>query len=142
MCGAHSTVRGVLKEIPTDYATVVVDLEASPEHFTRATSEFLDAMVLVAEPYFKSMETARRYHDLAADLGITKLGIVANKVGSGDDAILPEFCAAHGYRLLGSVPFDPAFAEAERRGEAPIDTQPDSPGIAAITALAEEVTEA
>ncbi len=132
-------MRGVLREIPANFATVVVDLEASPEHFTRGTSQYLDWMVLVAEPYFKSMETARRYHELAVDLGITAVGVVANKVGGDEQAILPEYCTMHGFRLLGSVPFEPAFAEAERVGVAPIDVAPASAGVAAIIDVAQEV---
>ena len=135
MCGAHSTVRGILKEIPSDDGTVVIDSEASPEHLTRATTRHVDHMLLVAEPYFKSLETVRRYHALAVDLGIPAVGVVANKVRSEDTDIVPEYCDVHGFRLLGSVPFEPSFVEAEHGAKAPIDLAPDSPGVRAIEAL-------
>lgn len=138
MCSAHSTVRGVLGGIPRDSGLTVVDLEASPEHLTRATVEHVDLLAIVAEPYFKSLETARRYHALAVDLGLPRVGVVGNRVEPGDD-LVEEYAAERGFEYLGGIPFDRALPEAERLRTAPIDHDPASPGIAAIDALAERV---
>lgn len=137
MCRNHSTVRGVLQELPSDQGTVIVDLEASPEHMTRATTEFVDHMLLVAEPYFKSLETARRYHALAVDLGIQRVSVVANKVKPEDSDIVGEFCRSHGFDVAATVPFESSFSEADRKGAAPYDIAWDSRGVAAIRGLAE-----
>ena len=139
MCGANATVRGLMKEIPADFGTVVLDLEASPEHMTRATTQHVEHMLIVAEPYFKSLETARRYHHLATDLGIPRVSIVANKVRPEDDEVVADYAAGHGFDLAVTVPYEPAFAEAERLGVAPIDHSPASAGAAAIGALADRL---
>lgn len=136
MCGNHSTVRGLLEEIPSDDGMVVVDLEASPEHLTRATTRHVDHMLVVAEPYFKSLETARRYHRLAVDLGIPTVSVVGNKVPEGDDDVVTAFCEERGFALLASIPFDASLAEAERVGRAPIDHRPQAPAVQAIRRLA------
>lgn len=132
-------MRGLLQAIPAEFGTVVLDLEASPEHMTRSTSRHVEHMLLVAEPYFKSMETARRYHRLAIDLGIPQVSIVANKVRDDETNVVVEFSHQHGMGVLGTIPFDPLFAEAERLGVAPYDYASDGPGVAAIQALAEEM---
>jgi hypothetical protein len=44
-------------------------------------------------------------------------------------------------RLLGMVPLDEAFVEAERAGQAPIDHAPHSPGLEAIRELASRIGE-
>lgn len=136
MCRNHSTVRGLLQELPSEEGMVVIDLEASPEHMTRATTEFVDHMLLVAEPYFKSLETARRYHALALDLGIPAVSVVANKVRPEDRDIVGEYCRSHGFELLGTVPYEPAFGVAEREGTAPYDAASGSDGVRAIEEIA------
>jgi CO dehydrogenase maturation factor len=121
--------------MPAD-RTVVVDLEASPEHFSRASSAYVDTIFLVAEPYFKSLETARRYHRLATELGIGRVAVLANRTRNGDVTVMREFCDRHGFELAGVVPQDDGFQVAERAGVAPIDHDPDGPGVRAIMSLA------
>lgn len=118
---------------------MVLDLEASPEHMTRSTTRHVEHMLLVAEPYFKSMETARRYHRLAVDLGIPEVSIIANKVRDDETNVVAEFSSQHGIPVIATVPFDPAFADAERAGVAPYDYAPDGLGVTAIRSLAEEL---
>jgi CO dehydrogenase maturation factor len=131
-------VRGVLDAVPAD-RTVVVDLEASPEHFSRAATAYVDTMLLVAEPYFKSLETARRYHELATGLEIPRVALLANRVRGGDAGIIDEFCDRHGFELAGRIPQDDGFQTAERLGVAPIDHDPASPGVQAVAELAKRL---
>ena len=49
---------------------VVVDMEAGIEHLGRGTAEGVDQMIVVVEPGWASIETARRVAGLAADLGL------------------------------------------------------------------------
>lgn len=130
-----------MSEVPST-RTAVVDLEASPEHFSRARTPYVDAMLIVAEPYFKSLETARRFHGLASGLDFDHLAIVGNRVRDGDREIIEEYCDRHGFELAGVVPQDDAFQEAERLGVAPIDHAPDGPGVGAIRELAGRFEEA
>lgn len=135
MCSNHAAMRVIIREID-DSETVVLDMEASPEHLTRASTEHVDHMLLVAEAYFKSLETARRYHDLAVELGIPRVSVVANKVREGDGDLVAEYCENHDFDLIGSIPFEPRFGEAERLGTAPYDLAPDSDGVDAIRNMA------
>lgn len=120
---------------------MVLDLEASPEAMTRGTVAHVDHLLLIAEPYFKSMETARRYHELGTGLGIPRVSVIGNKMRDGDEAIIAEFCDAKGFEFLTAVPFEPMFQEAERGRMAPFDHAPNSPGGIAIRRLAATVTE-
>ena len=116
--------------------TAVVDLEASPEHISRARNPYVDTMLIIAEPYFKSLETARRFHELATGMGLGRLAIVGNRARNGDADLLAEFCDRHDFDLAAVVPQDDAFQEAERLGVAPMDHAPDGPGVEAIRELA------
>lgn len=64
---------------------VIMDMEAGIEHLGRGTAEGVDAMLIVVEPSAQSIETARRIHRLATDLGVKKILAVANKVGGDAD---------------------------------------------------------
>ena len=63
----------------------VVDLEAGLEHLSRGTARHVDTLLLIAEPYFKSLEAAQRSFALAKDLGISRIQMVANKIRSPRD---------------------------------------------------------
>lgn len=144
LCGMHATVRTLIDAAPdADTDVTVLDTEASPEHLTRGTARYADTLVAVVEPYFKSLETGRRMLALARDLGLDRVGVVANKVR--DDADLEavrEFCRKHDLPLLGSVPFDDVFVSAEREAVAPLDFDADAPAIRAIDDIARRLSEA
>ena len=115
----------------------ILDTEASPEHLSRGTARYADAMLVVVEPYFKSLETGRRMAVLGRDLGLDRVAVIANKVRDQRDRdAVNQFIARHGLELAGTVPFDDSFQAAERAGQAPLDVAPDSPAMEAIDALA------
>ena len=119
----------------------ILDTEASPEHLSRGTARYADAMYAVVEPYFKSLETGRRMTMLGRDLGLERVALIANKIKDDHElAAVREFAGQHGLEVAGVVPFDPALPAAERAQRAPLDFAPDSPAVKAIETLAEEVT--
>ncbi len=140
MCSEHATVHGVLHDLPGDRRLVLVDMEASPEHLTRSTPEAADAVLLVAEPYFRSLETARRYAALAHDLGIPRVAMVGNKMRDAEDRqALEAFCETHGIELFGAVPYDHSLASAERARVAPVDHSPEPLSVGAVAGLVSRV---
>lgn len=140
MCSSHATVRGLLHEAPDAERVVVVDNEASPEHLSRATTEAVDVMLVIAEPYFKSLETARRYCVMGKQLGIPRVTVVANKVRDENDAgAIEGFCESNDLELFAQIPFDPMLGEAERAGVAPVDHDASAPSIQAVSSLVDRV---
>jgi CO dehydrogenase maturation factor len=134
-------VRGVLNGLVAETArTTIVDLEAGLEHLSRGTARHVDTLLIVGEPYFKSLETASRSFALARDLGIRRIGMVANKVRTPrDEASVREFADRHGLAVEGVVPFDDAVQAADEHGAALIDYRPAAPSVAAIRRLADGV---
>ena len=95
---------------------VVVDMEAGIEHLGRRTAEGVDLMLVVVEPGWASLDTARRVAALAADLGLTRVAAVANKVaGHEDDAFIRQ--GLGDLPLLGLLPRDPDIERSARSGE-------------------------
>ncbi len=137
----HMAVRGVIGAAPRgDEDVCIVDLEASTEHLLVATAEHADAMYAVVEPYGKSLETGRRVAELARELGLGHVGLIANKVRDEHEAAtVATYAERHGIELAGAVPYDESFHEAERIPRAPLDHDPDAPAVRAIDDLAERL---
>lgn len=142
-CSTHAAVRAVLGAITEEASDVVlVDMEAGIEHFSRAngTLRYVDALLILVEPFYKSLVTARTVVSLSGELGITTRYVVANKVRNDADlTAIKAFCDESSLELIGVVPYDLSFPEAEGREAAPIDEAPDSPGVAAARTLARRV---
>ncbi len=134
----HAAVRGVIEvagDSPRDVC--ILDTEASTEHLLVATARHADALFAVVEPYFTSLEGGRRIAMLATDLGIGRVGMIANKVRTDHDlAAVENFAREHDAELVGAIPYDESFVAAERASIAPLDYQPDAPAMTAIAELA------
>jgi CO dehydrogenase maturation factor len=83
---------------------VILDMEAGLEHLGRGSSGNVDCLLIVVEPYRRSLETADRIHLLAKDLGIKNILGVANKTSSAEDVRLIEE-ELRSVPLLGAIPY-------------------------------------
>jgi CO dehydrogenase maturation factor len=122
---------------------LVVDMEAGLEHLSRGTTRHVGVLLAVAEPYFRSMETARRICDLATELGIPEVRLVANKVRDGTEAeALEAFASRHRLPLAARIDYDDAVRLADLAGRPLLEhAGPGSPAVRAITGLAEALVD-
>jgi CO dehydrogenase maturation factor len=134
-------VRGVVAGLVAGSSRMtIVDLEAGLEHLSRGTARHVEALFVVGEPYFKSLETASRSFALARDLGIASVRMIANKVRSTrDEATVRDFASRHAMPIAAVVPYDDAVVAADERGTALIEYQPAAPSVTAIRRLADEL---
>ncbi|GAC1328497.1 MAG: P-loop NTPase [Mycobacteriales bacterium] len=140
LCSAHAVVSALLEDLGGTDRFVVVDMEASPEHLSRGTVRHVDAIWLVAEPYYRSLETVRRMSQLVAELPIQQVAVVANKIRSQQDAdAVGEFCDRHGLALAGTVPWSEAVLAADRRRVPVIDVPEAADVVRAVRGLADSV---
>lgn len=139
LCSAHATVSAVLGDLGAraDIVTLV-DFEASPEHLSRGTARHADVLVLVAEPYYRSLETVRRMAALAAELRIPDVVVLANKVRSDEDRdAVAEFCDRHDLRWLGALPWSDDVTSADRRQISLLDAAPGAAVVAELATVAD-----
>jgi len=138
-------VRGLLAEILSKEADVtVVDMEAGLEHLSRSggTLKNIDHLMIVVEPYVKSIQTAHRTRVLAKDLGIPRVSVLGSKVRDESElASIRKVCADTGLELLGVIPYDESVRVADRDGKSPLDAVPGSPMVRAIDGLADALFE-
>src|SRR5215467_12110148 len=102
MCGSHRAVRGLIAELTNFGEHTITDMEAGLEHLKRGTARHVDMMLIVAEPYYRSLEAASRTHELASELAIPFIKVVANKVRTDEDRkAIATYCDQHGMELIG-----------------------------------------
>jgi CO dehydrogenase maturation factor len=119
-----------------DREHVVLDMEAGVEHLSRGTARNTDVLLVIAEPYYKSLETAARVARLGQELGIARVYTVTNKVRGADHASMQQFIRDHSLDMVCEIGHDEEVAEADRLGIAPIDHDGKGILVTAIDALA------
>ena len=86
VCPEHVMLKSILSALVFRKDDVVVmDMEAGLEHLGRGTASMMDQFIVVIEPGARSVQTYEKVKQLAADLGITKVNVVANKVRDESD---------------------------------------------------------
>jgi CO dehydrogenase maturation factor len=99
---------------------VVLDMEAGIEHLGRATARGVDTMLVVVEPGQASIECALRIFQMAGQIGIRDIRMVANKITDVEDERFVR-SALGGYPLLGMIPYCQGIRTADRSGESVLD---------------------
>ncbi len=135
MCGSHTVVRELIHSaLTSEYnAAMVVDTEASLEHMKRGTSKHVDRMYTVLEPYYRSLEAAGRFADMARELGIKEVAAIANKVRTKEEAqAIEEYCHKINLPIAVMVPFDENITAADLKGISIVDYDENSAAVKAI----------
>lgn len=101
---------------------MILDMEAGVEHLGRATAQAVDAFLVVVEPGRRSIGTAERVRELAADIGIHRVYAVGNKVRGEEDWAFMQ--SSSPVPLLGYLSANPELTEADLRGEGVFDAAP------------------
>ncbi len=136
LCSAHAVVSSLLEDLAAPERLVVVDMEASPEHLSRGTIRHVDAVWLVAEPYYRSLETGHRMAKLVAELGVPVVAVVGNKLrNNADGAAVQELCERHGLSYAGGVPWSDEVLAADRERTPVIDRDEAGSVVSAVTVL-------
>ncbi len=115
---------------------VVMDMEAGIEHLGRATAKAVDKLIVVVEPGRRSIETAGHIRHLAAEIGLTHIVFIGNKIRNEKDQ---EFLLSHlqDFQFLGFIPYDDALIEADLNGFSPFDVA--SPAIAGVQEMLKDL---
>lgn len=124
VCPEHVMLKAILSSLVFRKDDVVImDMEAGLEHLGRGTASMMDEFIVVIEPGARSVQTFGRIKDLAKDIGITKVKVVANKVRDKSDE---EFVRTHipPEDLLGMIHYNPQVIDADRKGLSPYDVSP------------------
>lgn len=142
MCGSHTVVRELIHSALSseEEQIMVLDTEASLEHMKRGTSRYVDKMYTVVEPYYRSLEAAGRFANMARQLGIHQVEAIANKVKNAEEEqAIREYCKKIELPIAVIVPFDEQVVNADLRGLSVMDYDEGSKVVKAIKTFAENL---
>ncbi len=125
VCPESTLLRALVQHLLVERTDVVLlDMEAGIEHLGRGTSEFVDRLIVVLEPGKRSLETAEKIRELAADIRLLKLSAVGNKIRGPKDE---EYLAKHleGIPLLGFIPYRDSIIRADMEERPPFEGSED-----------------
>ena len=138
MCDPHAIARGLIMRAHSEADDVVTDMEAGLEHLSRGTVEYVDVLLIVLEPYYRSLETGSRAQKLAAQLGVPRIYAVGSKVRTeAERQAIADFCARHDLDFIAHIPYDETVPQADLLGISPLDLNPQSLAVQAIQDLAQ-----
>jgi CO dehydrogenase maturation factor len=126
VCPEHVMLKRVISHLVIGRDEVVImDMEAGLEHLGRGTAGMVDRFIVVVEPGERSIQTFHKVKSLAADLGVRRVSVVANKIRGKDDEIflktrIPED------ELFGFIRYREGVILADRQGASPFDTSADT----------------
>jgi CO dehydrogenase maturation factor len=125
VCPESVLLKALMRHILLDRDDVVImDMEAGIEHLGRGTSESVDAIVIVAEPGLRSVQTAATTARLAKQIGIQRLFVVFNKVV--DDAEVEMLKDGLGdIATIGIIHFSDKVRKADLEGQSAYDVAPE-----------------
>ena len=126
VCPEHVMLKAILTNLVFRRDDVVImDMEAGLEHLGRGTASKMDQFIVVIEPGARSVQTYVRIKELAKDIGVTKVRVVANKIRDESDR---EFIRSRipADDLLGFISYSPTVIDADRKGLSPYDCSPDA----------------
>ena len=128
----------ITRELPDDHWHVIGDLPGGTRQAFTGWANFARTALVVVEPTAAGALSGRRLARLLQlENGPDQVFAIANKVRADDDA---ELAAQRtGLEVVAAVPWDEAFAEAERRRRAPIDDAPDSMAVREIESLVDRL---
>ena len=124
VCPEHVMLKALLSSMVFRKDDVVVmDMEAGLEHLGRGTASMVDQFIVVIEPGARSVQTYEKVKQLAADLGIHEVNVVANKIrDDGDREFIRQRIPEE--NLLGFISYNAEVIDADRRGLSPYDVSP------------------
>jgi CO dehydrogenase maturation factor len=120
VCPEHVMLKRVISHLVVGSEDVVVmDMEAGIEHLGRGTAGMVDRFIVVVEPGARSIQTYERIKTLAADLGVTRVSVVGNKITDKSDKVFISE-RVHEADLLGYISYDADVMKADKAGVSPL----------------------
>lgn len=138
-CPASTLLQQLVRHIMLARDEVILlDLYAGVEHLGRSTADSVDVMLVVAEPTLRSLQIVAQITKMAADIGITNLLLVGNKVNSDADLRFIEDSLPN-MPICGFLGNSKLAVNADRSGESLYGLDGNlASSIAVIAAAAEE----
>ena len=114
VCAEHVLLKKLMSHlILHEKDVVIMDMEAGIEHLGRGTASEVDAFLAVVEPGERSVQTFNSVKKLAADLGVSNVMVIGNKITDKEDE---DFIRTHvgEENCIGFIYYDKKISVSDR----------------------------
>jgi CO dehydrogenase maturation factor len=114
-------------------------VEAGIEHFGRGIEKYVDAVLVIVDPTFESIEIANRVNTLCRSMGIENCCAILNGMRDSDmEIMMRDSLITKGVGILGSVMYDKEIFKAGLQGSI-IDFCPATTEIGTLVDILESL---
>ncbi|MDD3580920.1 MAG: AAA family ATPase [Desulfobacca sp.] len=140
-CAANNLVAHFMGVLSNNYPYIVMDNEAGMEHLSRLTTKNVNILLIVSDPSWRSIQAAKRLHDLTKQLSIVvgQAYLIVNRVKNGLPPRTQEEIDKQGLTLAGIIPEDPLIAEFDAQGKPTFNLPADSTALQAAFQIFQKV---
>jgi CO dehydrogenase maturation factor len=120
-CPENTFIRALVNDLVLFKGdTLIMDMEAGIEHLGRATSQGVDAMLVVVEPGQRSVDCALLVERMSHEIRVKRVLFMVNKVAcDADRSFIRE--ALPKREILAFLPYSGEMRNADRDGASPYD---------------------
>ncbi|MBI4686974.1 MAG: AAA family ATPase [Nitrospirae bacterium] len=133
-CAANNIIRRYTDKLSEKYPYVVIDNEAGMEHLSRRTTHKVDLMLMVSDPTYKGVMTAKRINSLIDELSldIDRRVLIINRTKEEEFLKLRELIAGEKIELVSSIPQDERIFEFDLEGKPVFELPADSKAVTSV----------
>ncbi|MCD6210986.1 MAG: AAA family ATPase [Methanophagales archaeon] len=137
-CPVNHILRMVIDTLARNYDYTVIDCEAGLEHLSRRTTRDVDVMIAVLDTTLKSIKTALRLKEIAAeiDVDVQRIFTIANKIPAGAEGRVRAEAEKYGIEIEDIIPFDRLVEEYDFSGKPIIDLPDSAPSVIGVKRIA------
>jgi CO dehydrogenase maturation factor len=118
-CAANNIIRKYTDILSEKYPYVVIDNEAGMEHLSRRTTHKVDLLIIVSDPTYKGILTAKRINELVDELNlqVDRRALIINRVAGQEGEQLKKTAEGFGINVAGLVPQDEMIFKFDLEGK-------------------------
>lgn len=142
-CGVNELLRYGIQALSTEYDVTLIDCEAGVEQVNRRAVHRIDKLVLVTDTNRRGLATLVQIRDIATKYNEGRPMVdyvVINRIRSQRERDIMGGCAKDlDFPNIGFVPEDTNILECNLRGRPLIELPDDSPSVAALNNILQDV---
>lgn len=137
-CYVNNVLRNIMGKLIGDYKYIVIDNEAGLEHFSRRTTQYADALIVVSHDNPVGFKAAKRIQEIIREVGI-KIQRSFLIINCSERKIKRETLQNMDLDYLGNIPQDDQINRLSLDGESLIGLDNDSVSLNALRKIGDKV---
>jgi CO dehydrogenase maturation factor len=133
-CLVNNLLTHIIDTLSKNYDLTIMDMEAGLEHLSRRTSRDVNIMLLVTDPSFMGIQTAKRITELAREVHIDfkKLYLIGNRYPKESETMLKKKAEEIGVEYGCLIPTDENVLKHNLEGIPLTKLPQDTPAIQTV----------